>query len=178
MAETNCNRSQSPNEVVRVVIVESYDLNAEFWRLALASPRFGIKVLRATSDPQRALDAIARMRPEVALVAARIGEDPLGGFGLALQIDALGTITQTVLLLDTDDEGLIVDAFRHGAAGTISRTQCLDAIRTNPGQNASAEFIAAVLRSVGHGELTFVANGILHHRRDPRNLHARERVGR
>jgi DNA-binding NarL/FixJ family response regulator len=170
--------AHSTNEALRIVILESNSLNAELWRLALAPPRFGINVVEATSDSDRALDLVARTRPDVALVAARLGEDPLGGLGLALQIDAIGITTRTILLLDADDEGLIVDAFRHGAAGTIPRRQCLDAVRSNPGQHAATEFIATVIRSVGNDRSIFFANGILHHRPDSRSLRARERVGR
>ena len=57
---------------------------------------------------------------DVALIAATLVDGPLSGFGALRQIRELSPHLKTVLLLDSSERSLVVDAFRAGARGVFN----------------------------------------------------------
>lgn len=59
--------------------------------------------------------------PDVAVISARLEDGPLTGFKILQQLRASESKISTVMLLDSPERDLVVDAFRGGARGVFCR---------------------------------------------------------
>jgi two-component system nitrate/nitrite response regulator NarL len=74
-----------------------------------------------TSNSSDAFRELQDSQPDVAVVSARLEDGPLTGFKLLHQLRASESKTPTVMLLDSTERDLVVDAFRGGARGVFCR---------------------------------------------------------
>lgn len=121
---------------IRVLVAE----DAEVYRsgiVAILGSAPDIEVVGEAADGEAALALAARVRPDVALVDLRM--PALGGVEtirrLAIQLPAC----RCVVLTHFDEDGLIFDALRAGAAGYLLK-------------DLTAEAVIAAVRHVAQGE--------------------------
>jgi DNA-binding NarL/FixJ family response regulator len=76
-------------------------------------------------------------QPDVAIVSPRLVSGPADGFALVRNIHSLRLRTRVIMLLDSRDRDVIVDAFRFGAHGVVFRdeplkilTKCIHAVHS------------------------------------------------
>ena len=88
------------------------------------NPRFEVVVPNGfTAD--EALQDIERTHPDVAVISNALKDGPCAGFSLIRAMHAAHIRTRAVLLLDSAERNLVVDAFRSGARGVFSRAESL-----------------------------------------------------
>jgi len=75
------------------------------------------------------ISGIANHEPDVAVISSRLQDGELAGLSALGQIQRLQSESQIVMLLDSSQPDLIIEAFRNGAAGVFSRTQKLSNLR-------------------------------------------------
>jgi DNA-binding NarL/FixJ family response regulator len=97
-------------------------MGGELLSRALESSRLGITVV----PPPATLSTIEepqKVAADVALISANLRERPLAGFALLKQLLKGNPLLRCIMLLDSGEKDLIVEAFRSGALGVCEREQ-------------------------------------------------------
>jgi DNA-binding NarL/FixJ family response regulator len=119
---------QSRSSVVNIVIAEANHMNCQLVESAFRPRRTGVSVVASAVDANRALTLLKEELPDVAIISAQLQEGPLEGYRVLRELRALQTRTRAIMLLDSRERELVVDAFRCGAHGVIFRDEPLDTL--------------------------------------------------
>lgn len=95
---------------------------------ALKRCRHKFEVVAFPSTSSDAIRELQAYDPHVALISAQLQDGPLTGFNVLHQLRVSQMKTAAVMLLDSLERELVIDAFRAGARGVFSRTQPLRAL--------------------------------------------------
>lgn len=121
---------------VIVLIAEANQLNCQLIQSAFRRSRRRVVVSGATVETVDALNVLKEQQPDVAVVSSRLITGPLDGFNLVRNIRTLKLRTRVVMLLESRERELVIDAFRVGAHGVVFRdepletlTKCIHAVR-------------------------------------------------
>jgi DNA-binding NarL/FixJ family response regulator len=101
----------APHALARELLMEALDRYESFTVTASA----------ATAD--EALDALRTSDPDVVLMSANLAEGPLSGLNALRQIRESFATVRTIVLIDSAERHLVVDAFRAGARGVFCLSQ-------------------------------------------------------
>lgn len=82
-----------------------------------------LRVTDHVTTTERALELLQSPDPDVALIGAALGDDPQGGFYVLRRMREIGSHVKPVMLFDTNDPGVVVEAFRAGAKGVFCLAQ-------------------------------------------------------
>jgi len=115
-------------------------MNCQLIQDSLRRGRSRISVVGATIDAAQALSLLKEHEPDATVISARLGTGPVDGFGLVRNVRSLRLRTRIVVLLDSRDRELVVDAFRFGAHGVVFRDE-------------SVKVLAKCLRAVHGGQI-------------------------
>lgn len=108
-------------DAIRVAVVDATRMNSQLVVGALKRSHSNLEALALTSNSLNALQELQESRPDVAVISARLEDGPLTGFKLLHDLRASQIKTPTVMLLDSPERDLVIDAFRGGARGVFCR---------------------------------------------------------
>ncbi len=103
-----------------VVVFEATEMGCQLFAHVLNRSSYGAKVLGYWSGA-REFDAGVVRTADVALISANLKDGPGTGFKLLCDLRRYKSTLRCVVLLEHDDQGLIVEAFRCGASGVCER---------------------------------------------------------
>jgi two-component system, NarL family, nitrate/nitrite response regulator NarL len=135
---------------IRVAVADATRMNSELIVGALKRCHSNFDVHAVTSNSSVAFRELQDCGPDVAVISARLEDGPLTGFKILHQLGASESKTPTVMLLDSTERDLVVDAFRGGARGVFCRGYSFNALpkcirRVHEGQvwvsNMELEFL-------------------------------------
>jgi DNA-binding NarL/FixJ family response regulator len=86
----------------------------------LESSRLGIEVI---PTPTTFNEELKKLDADVALISANLRDQPRAGFALLKQLLKINPFLRCIMLLDSGEKDLIVEAFRSGALGVYEREQ-------------------------------------------------------
>jgi two-component system, NarL family, nitrate/nitrite response regulator NarL len=141
---------QMSPHTIRVAIADATRMNSQLTVGALKRCHSNFDVFALTSNSLVAFGELQNYRPDVAVISARLEDGPLTGFKILHQLRASESKTPTVILLDSTERELVVDAFRGGARGVYCRGYSFNALpkcirRVHEGQiwvsNLELEFL-------------------------------------
>ena len=89
----------------------------------------GFKLVGIAVDVEQALQMFAFERADVAVIAVNLKDGPLSGLSLLRQLRAAYPGTRTVVLLDSVEDDLVLNAFRSGARGLFCRSGSVKMLR-------------------------------------------------
>jgi len=89
----------------------------------LGRRRNNFEVFTCSSNSSRAFRELLDSKPDVAVVSAKLEDGPLTGFKVLYQLRSSESKVPAIILLDSDERELVIDAFRAGARGIFSRGQ-------------------------------------------------------
>jgi DNA-binding NarL/FixJ family response regulator len=98
-------------------------MGGELLSRALESSRLGITVIQPPADFTTAAAEPTKVDADVALISANLKEQPLAGFALLKQLLRGNPFLRCIMLLDSGEKELVVEAFRSGALGVCEREQ-------------------------------------------------------
>ena len=101
----------SPQVMVCELIIEALNRHEHF------------RVVASTTSAQEVLEAVQSANLDVALISATLADGPLSGFGVLRQLRESCPKVKSVILLDSLERILVVDAFRAGARGVFCLSQ-------------------------------------------------------
>jgi DNA-binding NarL/FixJ family response regulator len=144
-------RSQElSTQSIRVAVADASRMNSQLIVGALKRCHSNFEVRALSSNSSIAVQQLEEYRPDVAVISAQLEDGPLTGFKVLHQLRASETKTPAVMLLDSTDRELVVDAFRAGARGVFCRDYSFKALpkcirRVHEGQvwvsNVELEFL-------------------------------------
>lgn len=110
---------------IRVLAVDNTSMNTQLLVDTLA--RDGqFHMASSVSTPAEILACMKAVRPQVALISARHGDNASAGFDLCREICATSPSTRVIMLLDASERSQVIAAFRAGAGGVFCRTEPLN----------------------------------------------------
>lgn len=119
---------QSRSSAIRVLVAESSYLNCQLLESALRRKRRDIVVVGSAVESKQIVCAIKECAPDVAVISAQLAKGPLDGYRVLNELRSLQPTTRTILLLDSRERDLIIDAFRCGAHGVIFRDERIETL--------------------------------------------------
>ena len=117
-----------PSAVVHLFIAESNHMNCQLVQSAFRSRRSRVAVVGATVSSNHALALLKETEPDVAIVSAQLEEGPAEGYRVLRHLRFLRSRTRAIMLLDSRERELVIDAFRSGAHGLVFRDEPLDTL--------------------------------------------------
>jgi DNA-binding NarL/FixJ family response regulator len=122
------NVPQSSPQTIRVGIADATRMNSQLIVDALKRGRHNFEVCAVTSNSSQTVSDLQSLRPDVALISARLEDGPFNGFRVLEQLRAARSTFPSIMLVDTIQRDLVVDAFRTGARGVFSRGESFDVL--------------------------------------------------
>jgi two-component system nitrate/nitrite response regulator NarL len=138
------------SQTIRVAIADGTRMNNQLIVGALRRCHSNFEVRAVTSNSSVAVRELQEFKPDVALVSAKLKDGPLNGFKVLEGLRASGSKFPSVMLIDTTERDLVIDAFRTGARGVFCRDESFKALpkcirRVHEGQiwvsNVELEFL-------------------------------------
>ena len=112
---------------VRLLVADGNRMNCQLLITALQRCRRIEVVARATNSEQ-IMSGARTNRPTAALISAALQDGSLSGFSAVRELRAQSPEIRTILLLDSAEPGLVIDAFRTGAKGIFCREDSLSSL--------------------------------------------------
>lgn len=127
---------ESSRNSVSVLVAEENEMNCQLVEAALRPRRYRVNIVGSAIDSPGFVNLLKERTPDVAVVSSQLREGPLQGFHVVRELRNLRPGTRIVMLLDTRERELVIDAFRCGAHGIVFRdepletlTKCIHAVR-------------------------------------------------
>ena len=119
---------QTPIYTIRVAVADATRMNSELMVTALKRARSNFDVQTLTSNSLIALRELRASQTDVAVISASLQDGPLTGFRVLHGLRAVESKIPSVMLLDSSERDLVVDAFRGGARGVFCRRDSFSAL--------------------------------------------------
>jgi DNA-binding NarL/FixJ family response regulator len=115
------------SKTIRVFVAESCRMASELIETALNRSRQGFEVQALSINSSQTLRQLEKIKPDVAILSSDLEDGHLTGFKVLYQLRENRSKTPVVMLLDSAERDLVVDAFRGGAKGVFCREDSVSA---------------------------------------------------
>jgi two-component system nitrate/nitrite response regulator NarL len=113
---------------IRIGVVEATRMGSQLIAESLKHRRNNFDVLACSEDSTRAFRELQSFDPHVAVISAELQDGPFKGLSVLARLHASKTNAAAIMLLNSDQRDLVIDAFRGGARGVFCRGQSLEAL--------------------------------------------------
>lgn len=117
---------QLPAQRIRIGVAEATRMGSQLIAEALRHRRNNFDVLAIAEESSRASRELQDYEPQVAVISAELQDGPFKGFSVLNRMHASKTKVASIMLVNSDDRELVIDAFRGGARGIFCRSQSLE----------------------------------------------------
>lgn len=117
-------RSTRPAEPIRVLVANSNAIESELLAAAIGRNRRFVAVGAAVNSAD-IRNLTCDRRPDVLLITASLDDEPNAGLDMLLDFRTSFPSLKIVMLLDSPDPDLVVQAFRLGARGVFSKNSSI-----------------------------------------------------
>src|SRR5579863_6871363 len=115
------------SEVIRVLAADSTRMNSQLLAAVLERDK-RFQVLEPVPDSRAIVATVMKEMPAVVLISAELDSDPRKGFQITRELATAQPQARIVMLLDTSERCLVVEAFRAGARGVFCRSESLKSL--------------------------------------------------
>jgi DNA-binding NarL/FixJ family response regulator len=112
-------------EVIKVVVADSTHIHTQLLADALQRDA-NLRLVAAQSSDL--IETATLRNVDIAIVSSNLDEDPLRGFEVLRKLRATLPRVRSIVLLDSSKREVILEAFRAGARGVLSRHESLDTL--------------------------------------------------
>jgi DNA-binding NarL/FixJ family response regulator len=105
---------------ISLLVAEHSRMGCQLMETALRGYR-NISVAASVVESGELLEAYENVRPDVCVISSTLRDGHASGFRVARELHANVRQAQMILLLDSSERSLVVEAFRCGARGVFSR---------------------------------------------------------
>jgi DNA-binding NarL/FixJ family response regulator len=113
---------------IEVIIGDASRMHCQLMATALRRSRYGIKVVSTVTESQEALQALNEKQPDVAIIGSNLHDGPLTGFKVLRELQACRSTVKAILLIDSSERDIVIEGFRRGAHGVISRDELFETL--------------------------------------------------
>jgi two-component system nitrate/nitrite response regulator NarL len=117
-----------PSERIRVLVAESSHMASQLVQAALQKHRQKFEVHVSNRGSSETFRELEQSQPDVAVISAELQDGSLTGFRVLHQLRDAKLNTVAVMLLNSTERDLVIDAFRGGARGIFTRADSVDAL--------------------------------------------------
>jgi two-component system nitrate/nitrite response regulator NarL len=141
---------------VNIFVADGDRMSCQLIAAALRQGRYRARVVGYATDATGISEGLDRNEADVAVIGARLKEGSLSGFDVTRQIRASHPKISVVMILDSVEPGIVVEAFRAGANGVFSRDEpfellckCIRAVYQGEvwASNKELQFVIDALRT-------------------------------
>jgi DNA-binding NarL/FixJ family response regulator len=113
------------SSIVNILIAEANHMNCQLVEGVFRPRRNRFAVVGAVVSSDHALALLRETDPDVAIISAQLAEGPAEGYRVLRELRSSGCRTRAIMLLDSREREVVIDAFRSGARGVIFRDEPL-----------------------------------------------------
>src|ERR1700680_105995 len=113
---------------IAVLIADATRMHCQLMATALRRSRYRFDVVCTATESQEALRAVKEMQPDVAVIGSNLHEGALAGFKVLRELQACRSMSKTIMLIDSSERDIVIEAFRRGAHGVISRDELFETL--------------------------------------------------
>ena len=113
---------------ISVLVAEADQMTRQLMDAAFRGRGGGMRVEVVSADSSTIVKTLAKNRPQIAVISARLEDGPLAGLKVLNGLRTSEHPPPVVVLLDSDDRELIVECFRSGARGVFRRSKPFEAL--------------------------------------------------
>ena len=95
---------------------------------ALSRSRYKINVVCTVAETEEALEALNEKQPDIAVIGSNLHDGPLTGFKVLRELQASRSKSKTIMLIDSSERDIVIESFRRGAHGVISRDELFETL--------------------------------------------------
>jgi len=117
-----------PQDRIRVAVVESSRMASQLIEGAFQKHRQKFEVSAFSGGSAETLRELERKQPQVAVVSSDLQDGPLMGFKVLHRLRDSNSRISTIMLLNSSERDLVIDAFCSGARGVFTRSHSIDAL--------------------------------------------------
>jgi DNA-binding NarL/FixJ family response regulator len=121
MQKLNTNGTQ-----ISLLVAESCPMSCQLMSAALEKFKQRVAVVASATDSNEILALYEERKPRVCIISAQLKEVPTAGFAVLRTLAARPNGARAILLLNNGDRSSVVEAFRSGAQGVLSREDPLE----------------------------------------------------
>lgn len=115
-------RASQSEKTISVLVADENPMACQLLASSLER-KSNLNVVGAAVSLAAVRETLKRTEPQVALVSTNLKDGPLSGFELLRNLRQSQPGTRVILLLDSSERNIVVDAFRAGARGVFCRSQ-------------------------------------------------------
>ena len=121
-------RTTKPAKGIRVFVAESNTMAGQLIEAELKRYRTGFQIQAVATNSSIGLGQLFQSEPDVAVISSDLQDGPLTGFKLLHDLRDSALKCPIVMLLNSMDRELVIDALRGGARGVFPRTDPINAL--------------------------------------------------
>jgi two-component system, NarL family, nitrate/nitrite response regulator NarL len=118
----------APGEKIRVFVAESNRMASQLLEATLLRHRQKFEVQAFTSGAAETFQELEKTEPHVAIISSDLQDGSLTGFRVLHELRDSKSKTAPVMLLNSADRDLVIDAFRCGARGILTREHSIESL--------------------------------------------------
>lgn len=110
---------------IQILVADATHMSCQLMTSALRRSRYRISVVDSAIDSEGVRAALSKCGPriDVALISCQLRDGALAGLNLISELRARDSDTRIVALLNESERTVVVEAFRAGASGILTREQ-------------------------------------------------------
>src|ERR1700674_370809 len=113
---------------IGVIIADASRMHCQLMATALRRSRYRIDVVCSVTESQEALQALKEKQPGIAVIGSNLRDGPLAGFKVLRELQACRSKSKAIMLIDSSERDIVIEAFRRGAHGVISRDELFETL--------------------------------------------------
>jgi len=117
-----------PPEKIRVVVAESSRMASQLIDGAFQKHRQKFEIHALSGGSAEVHRELENRKPHVAVLSSDLLDGPLAGFKVLHRLRDSNSSIATVMLLNSSERDLVIDAFCSGARGVFTRSHSVDAL--------------------------------------------------
>jgi two-component system nitrate/nitrite response regulator NarL len=113
---------------IAVIIADASRMHCQLMATALRHSRYRIDVVCCVTESQEALLVLKEKQPDIAVIGSNLRDGHLAGFKVLRELQACRSTCKDIMLIDSSERDIVVEAFRRGAHGVISRDELFETL--------------------------------------------------
>lgn len=119
-------KGKSNAHPIELLVAETCRLSCELMAAALSRYRRRLTVVVCATDSAQILKAYAAKKPDVCIISSHLKDGVSSGISVARELRSSHEEARILMLVDSLERGLVVEAFRSGALGVFPRDGAFD----------------------------------------------------
>ncbi len=112
-------RTECPS--ISVIIADASRMHCQLMATALRRSRYRFDVVCSVTESQEALRALKEKQPDITVISSNLHDGPVEGFNVLRELHACHSMSKTIMLIDSSERDIVIEAFRRGPAAESKR---------------------------------------------------------